>query len=46
MPRADNINLKILQLRTAGAAAALEAGKYWVRSTAHTLEDGSGILPP
>jgi hypothetical protein len=23
----------------------LEAGKYWVRSVAHTLEDGSGILP-
>lgn len=23
----------------------LEAGKYWVRSTAHTLEDGSGMLP-
>jgi protocatechuate 3,4-dioxygenase beta subunit len=23
----------------------LDAGKYWVRSTAHTLEDGSGMLP-
>ncbi len=23
----------------------LDAGKYWVRSSAHTLEDGSGILP-
>jgi hypothetical protein len=23
----------------------LDAGKYWVRTTAHTLEDGSGMLP-
>ncbi len=23
----------------------LDAGKYWVRSTAHTLDDGSGMLP-
>jgi protocatechuate 3,4-dioxygenase beta subunit len=23
----------------------LDAGKYWIRSTAHTLEDGSGLLP-
>ncbi len=23
----------------------LVAGKYWVRSTAHTLDDGSGMLP-
>ena len=23
----------------------LDSGKYWVRSTAHTLDDGSGILP-
>jgi protocatechuate 3,4-dioxygenase beta subunit len=23
----------------------LDAGKYWVRATAHTLDDGSGILP-
>lgn len=23
----------------------LDAGKYWVRATSHTLEDGSGILP-
>jgi hypothetical protein len=23
----------------------LDSGKYWVRATAHTLDDGSGILP-
>lgn len=23
----------------------LDSGKYWVRTTAHTLDDGSGILP-
>lgn len=23
----------------------LDTGKYWVRTTAHTLEDGSGMLP-
>jgi hypothetical protein len=23
----------------------LDAGKYWVRTTAHTLDDGSGMLP-
>lgn len=23
----------------------LDSGKYWVRTTAHTLEDGSGMLP-
>jgi hypothetical protein len=23
----------------------LDAGRYWVRATAHTLDDGSGILP-
>jgi hypothetical protein len=23
----------------------LDAGKYWIRTTSHTLDDGSGILP-
>lgn len=23
----------------------LDAGKYWVRSTTHTLDDGSGVIP-
>jgi hypothetical protein len=23
----------------------LDAGKYWVRTTSHTLDDGSGVLP-
>jgi hypothetical protein len=44
-----------LPLRVAGQATSddrgvyrihgLDAGRYWVRSTAHTLDDGSGVLP-
>jgi hypothetical protein len=44
-----------LPLRVAGQAISddrgvyrihgLESGKYWVRTTSHTLDDGSGILP-
>jgi hypothetical protein len=44
-----------LPLRSAGSAVSddrgvfrisgLEPGKYWVRSGAHTLDDGSGWLP-
>jgi len=44
-----------LPLRVAGQATSddrgvyrihgLESGKYWVRTTSHTLDDGSGILP-
>lgn len=44
-----------LPLRVAGSATSddrgvyrihgLDSGKYWVRTTSHTLDDGSGILP-
>ena len=44
-----------LPLRVAGSGTSddrgvfrihgLDAGRYWVRTTSHTLDDGSGILP-
>jgi hypothetical protein len=44
-----------LPLRVAGEAVSddrgvyrihgLDSGKYWVRTTSHTLDDGSGVLP-